>query len=285
MGSKTGRPRSSGPHKSVQQRKARPSPSRPSPSRPPVSVGEREISDGVRLQKWLANAGIASRRKAEILIRAGRVSINGTSAILGQRVKPSDEIRVDESRIQSDPQKRYIMLNKPAGVVTTASDPGGRKTVLDLIGEDTRLFSVGRLDIGTEGLILLTNDGELTNRLTHPSFEVIKTYVAEVDGAVGRATIRSFRSGIDVGAGRPAVADDVRVIDLRKGPNARSVVEVRLHEGRKHVVRLMFETSGHRVVRLVRTGLGPLGLGRLASGTYRALKPQEVSALYLEAGL
>lgn len=242
----------------------------------------------MRLQKVLSEAGIASRRASEVLIREGRVLVNGHPAELGQRIDAAtDRVEVDGQRVYLDPAKLYYMLNKPEGVITTSKDPEGRTTVLDIVGLAERVFPVGRLDIATEGLLVLTNDGELTHRLTHPSFEVTKTYVAEVAGLVGRGVIRKLtETGVDVGAREPFTADAVTVLGSRKGPiGNRTVVELEVHEGPKHLVRKMLEAVDRPVIRLVRTGMGPLKLGRLSSGTYRALTRDEVEALYREVGL
>lgn len=246
-----------------------------------------EPPGGVRVQKVLSEAGIASRRASEKLICEGRVHINDKPAVLGSRIDPeTDRLTVDGERVQVDPSKVYLMLNKPVGVITTASDPQGRKTVLDIVGIENRVFPVGRLDVMTEGLLLMTNDGELAHRLTHPSYEVGKTYVAEVEGLFGRGVIRKLTdTGVDVGGGEPFKVDALRVLGSREGAGARSVVELTVHEGSKHLVRRLLEAVGRPVVRLVRTGLGPLGLGKLASGSYRHLARQEVDALYREVGL
>lgn len=236
----------------------------------------------------LSEAGIASRRAAEEMIRQGRVVINGRLAEFGQRIDPAeDRVEVDGRRVQLDPEKRYLMLNKPAGVITTSKDPEGRTTVLDIVGVHDRVFPVGRLDIGTEGLLLLTNDGELTHRLTHPSFEVTKTYVAEVAGTVGKGVLRKLTdTGVDLGGSEPFVADSVKVLGARKGPGGnRTVVQLEVHEGPTHLVRRLLEAVDRPVLRLVRTGMGPLKLGRMASGTYRNLTQGEVDALYREVGL
>ncbi len=252
----------------------------------PSSGDEGGPREGVRIQKVLSEAGVTSRRAAEELIRQGRVRVNGRKAELGARVDPArDRLTVDGERVQINPEKVYLMLNKPAGVVTTSKDPQGRPTVLDLVGVEHRVFPVGRLDIATEGLLLLTNDGELAHRLIHPSFEVSKTYVAEVAGTVGRAVIRKLtETGVDLGEKEPFKADAVKVIGSSKGKGARSVVELTLHEGPKHVVRRALEAVDRPVIRLVRTGMGPLRLNRLAAGTYRKLSREEVDALYREVG-
>lgn len=242
--------------------------------------------EGVRLQKLLAQSGVASRRAVEELIREGRVQVNGKKAVLGQRADPVvDRIEIDGRLIYADQDKKYLAINKPAGVVTSASDPEGRKTVMDLVGEEARVFPVGRLDMATEGLLLLTNDGELAHRMTHPSFEMPKIYITEVKGSVGRGALRRLTEGVKIDAGRPAKATSAKILDSVKGSDPRCVVELTVHEGRKHVVRKMLETLGHPVIRLTRTGIGPLKLGRLASGSYRNLSREEVEALYREAGL
>ncbi|MEX2588521.1 MAG: pseudouridine synthase [Actinomycetota bacterium] len=250
-------------------------------------AGGAEPPSGVRVQKILSEAGIASRRASEKLIREGRVHINGKPAVLGSRIDPAaGRLTVDGERVQVDPSKVYLMLNKPEGVISTASDPQGRTTVLDIVGVEHRVFPVGRLDVMTEGLLLLTNDGELTHRLTHPSYEVGKTYVAEVEGLFGKGVIRRLTdTGVDLGGREPFKVDAVRVLGSRKGAGARSVVELRVHEGSKHLVRRLLDAAGRPVVRLARTGLGPLTLGKLASGSYRHLSRQEVDALYREVGL
>lgn len=256
-----------------------------------VGTGSRRTSPpdrGVRIQKVLSAAGIASRRGAEDLIRQGRVTVNEKIAVLGQRVEPSsDLIRVDDQRVPSDSSKRYLMLNKPQGVITTRSDPRKRPTVLDLVEAKERVYPIGRLDAATEGLLLLTNDGELAHRLAHPSFDVDKIYVAEVDGHVDPKTVAGLvREGVHVDAsGRRARAEKVRVIGARRRPASRTVVEITIHEGRKHVVRKMLERSGHPVRRLVRTAIGPLRLGRLRPGEHRDLTPAEVASLYRAVGL
>ncbi|MEX0791225.1 MAG: pseudouridine synthase, partial [Actinomycetota bacterium] len=247
-----------------------------------------EAPEGTRIQKVLSEAGIASRRAAEDMIRQGRVIVNGDFADLGQRIDPAvDRVEVDNRRVQLDPTKQYFLLNKPEGVITTTRDPEGRTTVLDVIGVHERVFPVGRLDIATEGLLLLTNDGELTHRLTHPSFEVTKTYVAEVSGTIGKGVLRKLtQTGVDLGEKEPFKADAVKILGSRKGPGGnRSVVELEVHEGPKHLVRRVLEAVDRPVLRLVRTGMGPIKLGRMTTGTYRHLTQAEVDALYREVGL
>lgn len=235
-----------------------------------------------RIQKVLAHAGIASRRAVEEMIEQGRVQVNGQPARLGQRVDPDkDEVEVDGSRVPLQAQLRYLLLNKPVGVVTTADDPQGRETVLDLIETDERVWPVGRLDIATEGALLLCNDGTLTHRLTHPSFEVPKTYLAEVRGSVGNKAVKSLLSGIELDDGF-ARAKGVRIVEQARGD---TLLELVLTEGRNQEIRRMLDALGFTVVGLVRVAIGPLRLGRLKAGTYRKLGPAEVMALYRAAGM
>lgn len=233
--------------------------------------------EGVRLQKVLAQAGVASRRAAEDLIARGRVEVNGQVVReQGTRVDPSlDTIRVDGKRIPPQRPHAYVVLNKPRGVVSTMEDPHGRPTVADYLGERGRLFHVGRLDADTEGLLLLTNDGDFAQRMAHPSFEVPKTYVAEVAGQVTEATLRRLRAGVTLDDG-PVQADRAKVIQ-RVGD--RSLVEVTLHSGRNRIVRRMFDAVGHPVRRLSRISIGPVRLGDLKSGAVRDLTRDELGAL------
>lgn len=241
---------------------------------------------GVRLQKVLAASGVGSRRACEALIAAGRVDVNGSTVrTLGTRVDPaSDVIRVDGMRV-TPPETGlvHLALNKPRGVVSTMSDPQGRPNLGDYVPdrEGTRLFHVGRLDADTEGLILLTNDGDLAHRLTHPSYEVAKTYLAEVAGQVPRGLGARLRAGVELDDGTVAV-DDFRIAG-RSG--SRVMLEIVLHEGRKHVVRRLLDAVGHPVRRLVRTRIGPVVLGELRPGKTRPLSRDEVGALYREVGL
>jgi 23S rRNA pseudouridine2605 synthase len=240
--------------------------------------------DGVRLQKVLANAGLGSRRACEQLIAAGRVEVDGVVVrTQGVRVDPNAAvIKVDGLRIASAPDATHLALNKPRGMVTTMSDPHGRPSLGDLLrGRRQRLFHVGRLDADTEGLLLLTNDGELAHRLAHPSFEVLKTYLAEVDGPVPRGTGRRLQSGVELEDG-PARADSFRVLSTAAG---RAMVELVLHEGRKHIVRRMLAEVGLPVHRLVRTRVGPVALGDLRPGVLRPLTSKEVGQLYAQVGL
>jgi 23S rRNA pseudouridine2605 synthase len=243
-----------------------------------------DVPGGVRLQKVLAEAGIGSRRYCEELIGAGRVEVDGqTVRRFGARVDPERQvIRVDGKRIPAKPGLVYLAFNKPAKVLTAMSDSRGRRTVADFLGDRSeRLFHIGRLDYDTEGLMLLTNDGELAHRLAHPSFEVAKTYLADVTGPVPKDLGRRLTTGIELDDGVVA-ADRFRVID-RSGQ--RALVEITLHEGRKHVVRRMLATAGHPVSRLVRTDVGPIRLGTLKPGASRELTTSEIGELYAAVGL
>ena len=251
------------------------------------------VASGQRLQKVLAHAGVASRRACEQLIADGRVSVDGiTVTEAGVRVDPlTQEIRVDGSRILTNPELITLMLHKPAGVVTTMEDPEGRPTVAqygrDYLAEhpelpdSLRLVHVGRLDTETEGLLLLSNDGELSHRLMHPSFEIAKTYVAIVEGQVEPWVPRKLRRGIELEDGE-ARADRVTVKD--SGPRG-SIVEITLHSGKNRIVRRMLDAVGHPVTRLARTRLGPLRLGNLRPGETRPLSGEEIAALQQEVGL
>lgn len=244
-----------------------------------------ESDEGVRLQKVLASAGVGSRRACEELIAAGRVEVDGEVVrVQGRRVDPSDAvIKVDGKRVTpAEAGAVYLALNKPVGVVSTMSDPEGRPSLGDFVeGKRERLFHVGRLDADTEGLILLTNDGELANRLMHPSFGVSKTYVAEIVAPVPRDLGKQLRKGVDLDDG-PVTVDSFRIVE-RAG--RRVMVEVVLHEGRKHIVRRLLKAAGHPVQRLVRTHVGPVALGDLRSGKLRPLNSDEVGRLYQDVGL
>ena len=232
---------------------------------------------GERLQKVLARTGFGSRRACEELILDGRVRVNGEPAALGRRVEPGrDTVEVDGVAIGFAPDLAYYLLNKPRGVVTTASDPQGRPTVVELVPAEPRVFPVGRLDADTEGLLLLTNDGELTHRLTHPSFGVEKEYLAEVEGRPSPATARLLREGVQLEDGLTAPAR-VAVVE----PNGLRIV---IHEGRNRQVRRMCDAVGHPVVRLVRTRIGPLADRGLAPGAWRPVTVSEVRALEAATG-
>ncbi len=239
---------------------------------------------GTRLQKVLAAAGYGSRRACENLIADGRVTVDGQRVDeLGTRVDPATAvIHVDGVRLQLDDTKVTLALHKPAGVVSSMSDEQGRPDLSQYASERAeRLFHVGRLDEQTEGLILLTNDGELAHRLAHPSYEVAKTYVATVEGEVPRALARRLREGIELEDG-PARADRFTVLETT--PRA-SVVEIELHEGRNRIVRRMLEHVGHPVTRLVRTRFGTVRLGQLKPGHTRVISGTELGTLMSSVGL
>jgi 23S rRNA pseudouridine2605 synthase len=239
--------------------------------------GGAEPGPGERLQKVLARAGFGSRRACEELIGEGRVEVNGEVAALGRRVDPEhDRVSVDGVALPVRPGLVYYLLNKPARVVTTAHDPEGRPTVIDLVPGEPRVFPVGRLDWDTEGLLLLTNDGDLAHGLIHPSRGVPKTYLVEVAGVPGRAALRRLREGVDLDDGPTAPA---RARVTQTTPTG-AALEIVIHEGRNRQVRRMCEAVGHPVRRLVRTRFGPLRDHRLAPGQWRALTSSEIRALY-----
>lgn len=240
--------------------------------------------EGVRLQKVLASAGVGSRRACEILIEKGRVRVDGEIVTqLGVRVNPDDvAIEVDGERVCVDTTSLTIVLNKPRGVVSTMSDPEGRPALQQFVENySERLFHVGRLDADTTGVILLTNDGELANRLAHPSFGVNKIYIAKVRGQVPRNLATTLRSGVDLDDG-PVRCTGAAVLDIAKDA---SLVQVELHEGRNRIVRRMMDALGHPVIDLVRTQFGPIRLGSLAPGEARELTPAEIGKLQQAAGL
>ena len=239
--------------------------------------------EGERIQKVLARAGVASRRSIEEMIVRGRIRVNGKRVELGRRIDPSkDLVEVDGSRVPLAAGLVYYLMNKPVGVVTTSSDDQGRETVIDLLDDlETRVYPVGRLDLDTEGALILTNDGELAQRLTHPRFGVHKTYMAEVEGSVKDKTVRQLARGVELDDGMTAPAR-TRLVERTPGG---TLIEISLSEGRHRQIRRMLEAVGHPVRRLVRTAIGPLMLGRLKPATYRRLRPQEVRELYRAAGL
>jgi 23S rRNA pseudouridine2605 synthase len=255
----------------------------------PAHPGDRESApdrerEGERLQKVLARAGVASRRVVEDMIDQGRISVNGAVVtVQGMRVDPlRDHIAVDGARIELRDDRVTYALNKPAGVITAMSDDRARATIGDMIGDlAPGLVHVGRLDQDTEGLLLVTNDGELAHRLAHPSYEVRKTYLAQVSGSVPRDLGRRLRAGIELEDG-PVAVDSFRVVDTHAG---QSVVEVVLHEGRKRIVRRLLAEVGLPVSRLTRTAVGPVKLERMRVGSIRRLTRQEVGALNELVGL
>ncbi len=250
----------------------------------PDSTDSSSEGTAIRLQKVLAAAGMGSRRACEVLIDQGRVSVDGEVVLeQGRRVDPENSvIRVDDMRITTKSGLVYLALNKPEGVVSAMTDPDGRPTVGEYVmHRKEQLFHVGRLDAETEGLLLLMNDGELGHRLTHPSYEVPKTYLAEIIGPVARDVGKTLRAGVDLEDGLVTVDSFKLVQSLHN----RVLVEVVLHEGRKHVVRRLLAEVGHPVQRLVRTAVGPVQLGSQRSGKLRPLTRDEVAALHAAVGL
>ena len=230
------------------------------------------LSTGERLQKVLARSGFGSRRVCENLIAAGKVRVNDEVAVLGRRVDvENDRVEVDGVPVSVREGLVHYLLNKPAGVVTTASDPQGRPTVVELVPAEPRVYPVGRLDADSEGLLLLTNDGELTHRLTHPSFGVEKEYLAEVDGTPTPGEIRRLREGVEL--------DDGPTAPARVAAIAPNVLRLTIHEGRNRQVRRMCAAVGHPVNRLVRTRIGPITDHSLAPGQWRPLTPSELRGL------
>ena len=229
-------------------------------------------TDGERLQKVLARAGFGSRRTCDDLIAAGRVTVNGEVAELGRRVDAEhDKIAVDGVAGSVRPGLVYYLLNKPKGVISTSTDPQGRPTVIDLVPSEPRVFSVGRLDLDTEGLLVITNDGDLAHRLTHPSLSVEKAYLVQVEGTPSPAAVRRLREGVELEDGMTSPAK----VSLTP-PNLLRLV---IHEGRNRQVRRMCAAVGHPVVRLARYRIGPLADPSLAPGTWRHLEPSEVRGL------
>jgi 23S rRNA pseudouridine2605 synthase len=243
-----------------------------------------EAADGVRLQKVLAQAGIGSRRACEALIGEGRVEVNSEVVTeQGRRVDPErDVIRVDGARIPPPRRHLYLALNKPRGVVVTMDDPEGRRTVADVLAEGAsrslkkeRLFHVGRLDTDSEGLLILTNDGDFAHKLAHPSYQVPKTYIVEVSGVVGPQTLRRLRRGITLEDG-PVRPTSVKIVS---SAGEKSLLKITLQEGRNRIVRRTMEAVGHPVRRLSRIGIGPVRLGNLQAGEYRELTAEELGGL------
>jgi 23S rRNA pseudouridine2605 synthase len=231
-----------------------------------------------RLQKVLAAAGVGSRRASEELIAERRVVVDGRVARLGDKVDPvTAEIYVDGQRVIADTRLVYLAMNKPRGVVSTMADEQGREALADYVTDlSVRVYHVGRLDADSEGLLLMTNDGTLAHRLMHPSFGVPRTYLAEVDGPLPRAVGRALQAGVELEDG-PARVDAFRLVDA---VGKTALIEVTLHEGRKHIVRRMLEAVGHPVNRLIRTSIGPIKLGDLKPGRTRRLGNPEVAALF-----
>jgi 23S rRNA pseudouridine2605 synthase len=243
---------------------------------------QADPATSVRLQKVLATAGVGSRRACEDLIFRRRVTVNGRVAQLGDKVDPATaEIKVDGQRVVTDTKMVYLAMNKPRGVVATMDDEKGRNELAEFLGTfEQRIFHVGRLDADSEGLLLLTNDGDLAHKLMHPSYGVAKTYLAEVMGPLPRSVGRALQSGVELEDG-PAKADAFRLVDTL-GKTAQ--VEIVLHEGRKHIVRRMMEAVGHPVTRLIRTAVGPIRLGDMRPGGFRHLSNAEIGALFKAVG-
>ena len=231
----------------------------------------------MRLQKFLAHAGVASRRASEELIQAGRVQVNSqTVTELGTKVVPGkDEVRVDGKLITALEGKAYYMLHKPVGYVSTVKDPQGRPTVLSLVDVPERVYPVGRLDFDSEGLLLLTNDGEVAWALTHPSQRVTKRYLVEVEGRPSARDLQSLAQGVMLEDGITAPAE----VKLLSAHGNGALIEMGIHEGRNRQIRRMCERIGHRVTKLKRVQMGPIMLGRLPVGAHRPLQPKEVAAL------
>jgi 23S rRNA pseudouridine2605 synthase len=235
------------------------------------------MAERIRIQKAIADAGLMSRRAAEEAIVEGRILLNGQPVVLGDRVDPlHDLLTLDSAPVPVSGDLETYLLNKPSGVISTASDPQGRETVVDLIDSDKRLYPVGRLDGDSEGLILVSNDGELTHRVTHPSFGVTKRYLAEVAGAMKKSTVRQLTVGVDLEDG-PARAQSANLVESRPD---RSLVELVMVEGRNREVRRMLETVGHPVTRLVRTAIGRLTDPDLRPGAYRRITAADIQRIF-----
>ncbi|HLF69001.1 MAG TPA: pseudouridine synthase [Gaiellaceae bacterium] len=234
----------------------------------------------MRLNAYLARAGIASRRRADELIVAGRVTVNGSLGALNTSVSSGDVVEVDGKRVEAQ-RLAHLLLHKPPGVVTTARDPHGRPTVVELVPAEPRVVPVGRLDADTTGALLLTNDGRLAHRLAHPRYGVPKVYEAEVEGPADATALRALREGVELEDGRTAPAE---ARALRRGKRS-SLLELTLHEGRKHQVKRMCEAVGHPVLRLHRSAYAGLDVHDLAPGEWRPLSKREVAALRELVGL
>ncbi len=234
------------------------------------------MSDGTRLNKYLASAGVASRRGADLLIARGKVRINGRVVReLGTMVADGDKVDVSGTPVKPATEAAYFAINKPAGVVTTMRDPQGRRTIAQMLPSGPRVLPVGRLDYDTSGLLLLTNDGELANRLLHPRYGVDKTYRATIAGRLSADDVRRLLEGLHAGDFRAAAAK-IRVVATRRD---HCVVDITIHEGRNRQVRRMFEALGHRVIGLCRMRFGPISLGALPEGGVRPLTERELAAL------
>lgn len=232
-----------------------------------------------RLVKVIANSGYTSRRKAEELISSGKVMVNGIVAVTGQKIDGNDIVTIDGKEITMDNGNyEYFLLNKPRGVITSSSDEVGRKTVVDLVKTNKRIYPVGRLDYDTTGALLLTNDGNITNLLTHPKNEIEKKYLAKLEGILDMESLNKLKKGIKID-GILAVPDRVKIRSIDKKKNT-CLVEIVLHEGRNHEVKKLFEAVGYSVIRLTRVTFAGLNVKDLKSGEYRKLSIKEVQRLY-----
>ncbi len=232
----------------------------------------------MRLQKYMADCGVASRRACEAIISDGRVTVNGIPAVLGMSVEEGDDVRLDGKRITPQTERVVLMLYKPRGVVSTSSDEAGRKTVQAFVSElPYRLYNVGRLDLNSEGLLLLTNDGELANRLMHPRYGVSKTYRVVCDGTLSATEIATLTNGVMLEDGVTAPA---KVTNIRRSTTGGTAFSITIHEGRNRQIRRMLEAIGHRTLRLKREAYGSLRLGELRPGEWRYLTKAEIEDLY-----
>ena len=234
-----------------------------------------------RVQKVIAASGYCSRRKAEELIKKGLVYINGDQASLGDKVSGNDYIEVEGNAINEKQDKVYYLLNKPRGVITSTTDDKGRKTVVDIIDTNTRIYPVGRLDYDTTGLLILTNDGELANLLTHPKNNIDKVYIAKIEGLITKGNLRTLENGVVID-GRKTSKSKAKILRADKKTNT-TVVELTIHEGRNHQVKNMFKALGYNVIKLKRERISFLTVDGLSSGDYRQLSIHEVKKLYNEA--
>lgn len=231
----------------------------------------------MRLQKFMADCGVASRRACEQIISDGRVTVNGIPAVLGMSVEETDDVRLDGKPLKPAEKRVVLMFYKPRGVVSTSSDEAGRKTVQAFVGDlPYRLYNVGRLDLNSEGLLLLTNDGELCNHLTHPRYGVEKTYRVVCDGTLSASEIAALTNGVQLEDGMTAPA---KVTNIRRSTTGGTAFSITIHEGRNRQIRRMLEAVGHRTLRLKREAYGPLKLGDLRPGEWRYLSEEELAAL------
>ena len=235
----------------------------------------------MRLQKFMADCGVASRRACEQIISDGRVTVNGIPAVLGMSVEETDDVRLDGKPLKPAEKRVVLMLYKPRGVVSTSSDEAGRKTVQAFVGDlPYRLYNVGRLDLNSEGLLLLTNDGELCNHLMHPRYGVEKTYRVVCDGTLSASEIAALTNGVQLEDGITAPA---KVANIRRSTTGGTAFSITIHEGRNRQIRRMLEAVGHRTLRLKREAYGPLKLGDLRPGEWRYLSEEEIAALFSAA--